>query len=52
MDAAPFGLDALRDTAADVVAGYGWTLRKLAWRAIEPREANALFLGLAGPTKK
>lgn len=36
------------ETAADVVAGYGWAIRKLARRAIEPREANALFLGLAG----
>ena len=36
------------ETAADVIAGYGWTIRKLARRAIEPREANALFLGLAG----
>lgn len=36
------------ETAADVIAGYGWTIRKLARGAIEPREANALFLGLSG----
>jgi len=36
------------ETINDTRAGFGWAIRKLARGEIQAREANALFLGLAG----